>query len=162
MLSPLSLPLNSLPASPKAIAKGFLVLLHIGIWSPSTIYRHLNLLPSPSPFPLLQHAHSFAGEVWTQLASPPFQPTFSVVRKDICSIPSPTTNYPPNQVHTLLGVSCSLKMQIFFWAHHIDWCFLCLCPNRTQSLIFALHLFFILKVSETISWTFIRNFDRNY
>jgi hypothetical protein len=31
----------------KAITRGFFVLLHTGIWSPSVIYHHLNLLHSP-------------------------------------------------------------------------------------------------------------------
>jgi hypothetical protein len=50
---PIILPLNPLPTLLTAIARGFLILFHIGIWSPSTLYCHLNLLPSPSPFPLL-------------------------------------------------------------------------------------------------------------
>jgi hypothetical protein len=41
-----------LPTSLKAIAGGFLVLFHISIWSPSTIYHHLKspsfILPPPS------------------------------------------------------------------------------------------------------------------
>jgi hypothetical protein len=44
-LPPSFLPLSPLPTPLKAIARGFLVLFHIGIWSPSAIYRHLNLLP---------------------------------------------------------------------------------------------------------------------
>jgi hypothetical protein len=36
------------PMPLRAIARGFLALFHLGIWSPSTIHRHLNLLPSPS------------------------------------------------------------------------------------------------------------------
>jgi hypothetical protein len=54
-------PVNSLPAPLKAIARGFLVLFHIGIGSPSTIYHHLNLLPSPSPHPQVPpytHTHT--------------------------------------------------------------------------------------------------------
>jgi hypothetical protein len=43
---PLSTPL-------KAIARGFFVLFHIGIWSPSTIHPHLNLFHSPSSFLLV-------------------------------------------------------------------------------------------------------------
>jgi hypothetical protein len=38
-----------LPKPLKAIARGFLVLFHIGTWSPSTIYPQLSLLSSPSP-----------------------------------------------------------------------------------------------------------------
>jgi hypothetical protein len=41
------LPAPSLPPL-EAIARGFLVLFHLSIWSLSTIYYHLNLLPSPS------------------------------------------------------------------------------------------------------------------
>jgi hypothetical protein len=41
----------------KAIARGFLVLFHIGIWSLSTIYHHLNLLCSPFPLPLVCSLH---------------------------------------------------------------------------------------------------------
>jgi hypothetical protein len=41
--------LNLLPTPLKAIARSFLVLFHISIWSPSIIYCHLSLLPSPSP-----------------------------------------------------------------------------------------------------------------
>jgi hypothetical protein len=64
----LSLPLNPLPTPPKAIARGFLVLFHIGIWSPSTIYHHLNLLPSPSPFPLLPlHTYTEPFQFWFSL-----------------------------------------------------------------------------------------------
>jgi hypothetical protein len=48
-LSPLSLPLSILPTPLKAIARGFLVLFHIGIRSPSIISHCLNLLPSSSP-----------------------------------------------------------------------------------------------------------------
>jgi hypothetical protein len=48
-LHPSSLPLNLLLTPLKAIARGFFVLFHIGIWSPSVIHCHLNLLPSPSP-----------------------------------------------------------------------------------------------------------------
>jgi hypothetical protein len=51
--SPLSLSLKTLPAPLKAIARIFLVLFHIGIWSPSTIYPHLNCLHSPFPLPLI-------------------------------------------------------------------------------------------------------------
>jgi hypothetical protein len=47
-ISPIISP-QPLPNPPQVIAKGFLVLFYIGIWSPSTIYCHLNLLPSPSP-----------------------------------------------------------------------------------------------------------------
>jgi hypothetical protein len=48
-LSPSSIcPLNHLPTPLKAIARDFFVLFHIGIWSPPTIYPHLNLFPSPS------------------------------------------------------------------------------------------------------------------
>jgi hypothetical protein len=50
-------PIVSLPsplATPlKAIPRGCLVLFHIGIQSPFTIYCHLNLLSSPSPLPLV-------------------------------------------------------------------------------------------------------------
>jgi hypothetical protein len=41
-------PSVSLPAPIKAIMRSFLALFHIGIWNPSTIYCHLNLLHSPS------------------------------------------------------------------------------------------------------------------
>jgi hypothetical protein len=58
---PHCLPLNSLPAPLKAIARSFLVLINIGIWTPSTIYCHLNLLPSPSPYP--PHCTYFAVDV---------------------------------------------------------------------------------------------------
>jgi hypothetical protein len=47
-LLPLSPPLNPFPAPLKAIARASLILFHTGIRSPSTIYRHLNLLHSPS------------------------------------------------------------------------------------------------------------------
>jgi hypothetical protein len=36
-----------------SIPRGFLILFHIGIWSPSTIYPQLNLLHSPSSIPLI-------------------------------------------------------------------------------------------------------------
>jgi hypothetical protein len=55
---PSSLPFGSLPTPLKAIARGFLVLFHIGIWNLSTIFHHLNLLPSLSPLllvPFPQH-----------------------------------------------------------------------------------------------------------
>jgi hypothetical protein len=42
----------------KASAGGFSVLFHIGLWSPSIIYHQLNLLSSPSPFPLIPHPHT--------------------------------------------------------------------------------------------------------
>jgi hypothetical protein len=51
----LSLPLSPFPTPLKAIARGLIVLFHIGIGSPSTIYRHLNILPSPSPLPTSTH-----------------------------------------------------------------------------------------------------------
>jgi hypothetical protein len=57
-LPPLSLPLNLLPTPLKAIARGFVVLFHVGIWSPSTIYGHLNLLPSFSLLPLVSSTHT--------------------------------------------------------------------------------------------------------
>jgi hypothetical protein len=41
-----SLPLNALPSPRKAIARGFFVLFHIGVWSP-----HLILLYSPFSLP---------------------------------------------------------------------------------------------------------------
>jgi hypothetical protein len=56
-LPPSSLPLSSLPTPLKALARGFLVLFHIGIWSPSTIYCHLNL-HSPSPSHKYTHIHT--------------------------------------------------------------------------------------------------------
>jgi hypothetical protein len=46
---PLSLPLNLLPTLLQAIAKGIITLFHIGIWSPSTMFLHLNLPCSPFP-----------------------------------------------------------------------------------------------------------------
>jgi hypothetical protein len=46
---PLSLYLILFPSTLKAIARGLFVLFHISIWSPSTIYPHLNLLHSPTP-----------------------------------------------------------------------------------------------------------------
>jgi hypothetical protein len=45
----LSLPIYSFPTPLKAIAKSFFVLFHVSIWSPPTIYLHLNLLHLPSP-----------------------------------------------------------------------------------------------------------------
>jgi hypothetical protein len=48
-LPPSSLPLGPLPTTLNAVARGFLVLFHRGIWSPSTLYRHLNLVYPPSP-----------------------------------------------------------------------------------------------------------------
>jgi hypothetical protein len=55
-------PIVSLPQPPpiplKAIARGFFVLSHICIWSPSTIYPHLNLLHSPFPLPLVHPTHT--------------------------------------------------------------------------------------------------------
>jgi hypothetical protein len=56
---PSPLPLSPFPTLPKAIARGFLVLFHIGIWSPSTIYPHLNLLHSPFP------SHLYAPILWS-------------------------------------------------------------------------------------------------
>jgi hypothetical protein len=50
-----SLPLSFVPPTPpiplKAIARGFFVLFHIGLWSPPIIYPHLNLLHSHFPIP---------------------------------------------------------------------------------------------------------------
>jgi hypothetical protein len=43
-----SLPLYPLPTPLQAITRGFIVLFHLGIWSPSTMFLHLNLLRSPS------------------------------------------------------------------------------------------------------------------
>jgi hypothetical protein len=43
-IAPLSVPLNPVPTPLKAIIGDFLFVFHIGIWSPSTIYYHLNLL----------------------------------------------------------------------------------------------------------------------
>jgi hypothetical protein len=43
-------PLSRLCNPLKAIARGFFVLFHVSIWSPSTIFPHLHLLHStPSP-----------------------------------------------------------------------------------------------------------------
>jgi hypothetical protein len=50
-IAPITSPTQPPPTPLKAIARGFLVLFHIGIWSPSTTYHHLNLLPSPYPSP---------------------------------------------------------------------------------------------------------------
>jgi hypothetical protein len=50
---PPSLPLNPVSIPLKAIARGFFVLFHISICSPSTIYPYLNLLHSSSLFPLV-------------------------------------------------------------------------------------------------------------
>jgi hypothetical protein len=44
-------PCNSLPDLLKAIARGFIVLFHVCIWSPSTIVPHFHLLLSSSSFP---------------------------------------------------------------------------------------------------------------
>jgi hypothetical protein len=52
-LSPSSLPLNPFSTPLKAIARSFLVLFHIDIWSPSTTHHRPNLLPSPFHLPLL-------------------------------------------------------------------------------------------------------------
>jgi hypothetical protein len=52
-------PLSPFPIPLKAIARGFLVLFHIGLWSPSTIYCHLNLLPSPPPLTSSPHCACF-------------------------------------------------------------------------------------------------------
>jgi hypothetical protein len=46
---PPSLPLNPLSTQLKAITRDFFVLFHIGIWSPSTIYPHLNSFIHPPP-----------------------------------------------------------------------------------------------------------------
>jgi hypothetical protein len=53
---PIVLPLSLLPTSLKAIARGFRVLFHIGIWSPSTIYRHFLHPPCSHYYP--PHAHT--------------------------------------------------------------------------------------------------------
>jgi hypothetical protein len=45
----LSLPLNPIPTLLKTITRGFFVLLHVGMWSPSTIFPYLNLLHSLTP-----------------------------------------------------------------------------------------------------------------
>jgi hypothetical protein len=47
-ITPWSLPLNLLPASLRAIARGFFIVFHIGTSCPSIIYCHLNLLNLPS------------------------------------------------------------------------------------------------------------------
>jgi hypothetical protein len=57
-ITPSSLPLSPFPNPLKAIARGFLVLFHIDIQNPSTIYCHLNLLPSPSLLSLVLPPHS--------------------------------------------------------------------------------------------------------
>jgi hypothetical protein len=54
-IAPIVSPSQPHPNPLKAIARGFLVLFHIGIWSPLTIYLHLNLLPSLSPPPTHTH-----------------------------------------------------------------------------------------------------------
>jgi hypothetical protein len=58
---PPSLLFNPLPAPLKVIARGFCVLYHMWIWSPSTISPHLNLkildLCLPLPFPENQHSN---------------------------------------------------------------------------------------------------------
>jgi hypothetical protein len=49
-LDRLSLPclsFNPLPAPFKAIARGFVILFHVRIWSPSTIFSYFHLLHSP-------------------------------------------------------------------------------------------------------------------
>jgi hypothetical protein len=56
-LPPSSLPLSPLPTPLKVISRGFLVSFHIGIWNPSTIYHHLNLLSSSSPLSLVPPPH---------------------------------------------------------------------------------------------------------
>jgi hypothetical protein len=55
-IAPIICNLNSLPSPLKTTARGFFVLFHIGIWSTSTTYAHLNLLHSlPSHlYPLTQ------------------------------------------------------------------------------------------------------------
>jgi hypothetical protein len=53
-ITALSRPLNPLPAPLKAIARGFVVLFHTDIWSPSTIFPHLNLFHLPS-LPIVPH-----------------------------------------------------------------------------------------------------------
>jgi hypothetical protein len=57
-IAPLSLTLNTLPAPLKAIAGGFLVLVHTGLQSPSTIYHYFNLFHSPSPPIRIPHVHT--------------------------------------------------------------------------------------------------------
>jgi hypothetical protein len=56
-ITPIISPFNPLPITLKAMSRDFLVLFHIGMWTPSTIYHHLNLLPSPSPL-LLPTPHT--------------------------------------------------------------------------------------------------------
>jgi hypothetical protein len=60
-------PPQPLPAPLKVIARDFLVLFHICVWSPSTImYCHLNLLPSSSPLPLVPpHYLPSCFSLWT-------------------------------------------------------------------------------------------------
>jgi hypothetical protein len=50
-IAPIVFLLQPPPHPIKAIERNLLVLFHIGIGSPSTIYHHLNLLPSHSPLP---------------------------------------------------------------------------------------------------------------
>jgi hypothetical protein len=57
-ISPIFSPSQPLPTILKAIARGFLVLFHTGIWSPSTIYCHFNFLHSPLPLPLVPPPHT--------------------------------------------------------------------------------------------------------
>jgi hypothetical protein len=48
-ITPIISPPQHPPCPIKAIVRGFFGLFHIAIWSPSTIYPHLNLFHSPSP-----------------------------------------------------------------------------------------------------------------
>jgi hypothetical protein len=42
-------PSNPLPSPLKAIARGYIVLFCVSLWSASTVFPHLNILDSPSP-----------------------------------------------------------------------------------------------------------------
>jgi hypothetical protein len=53
-IAPIVSTLQPTPTPLKAITRGYLALFHVGIWRPSTIYHHLNLLLSSSP----PHTHT--------------------------------------------------------------------------------------------------------
>jgi hypothetical protein len=57
-LPPPTLPCNFLPAPLKAIARGFTILSHKCIWSPSTIFPHLHPLHSPSHLSRVPHPNT--------------------------------------------------------------------------------------------------------
>jgi hypothetical protein len=68
------LPPKPLYSPLKAITRSFIVLFHVSIWSPSTIFPHLHLFHSPSSLPQTPLTHMY----WTYFAVLSFIISFKV------------------------------------------------------------------------------------